>query len=146
MKTRNHSLGQWLRTLPFAMMCLCMFFAATGTTTASDQTDTQNSLYVADETMPEFPGGEAALMAFIRQNLKYPAYAMEHNIQGRVIVSFVVREDGSISKIKIVKSPHASLSQEAKRIVNKMPQWIPATQTGKKVAVRVSLPLTFKLS
>lgn len=146
MKTRNHSLGQWLRTLPFAMMCLCMFFAATGTATASDQTDTQNSLYVSEETMPEFPGGRKALMAYIMKNLRYPVYAVEHGIQGKVIVSFVVREDGSISKIKVEKSPHGSLSREAKRIVKKMPKWIPATQKGKKVAVRFSLPITFKLS
>lgn len=97
------------------------------------------------EQSPEFPGGEAALMAFIKKNLKYPASAAEDLIQGRVTLSFSVEEDGSITNIEVMRSPDERLSQEAIRIVKKMPKWKPGTQRGKPCRVKYVLPIKFSL-
>jgi TonB family protein len=94
---------------------------------------------------PEFPGGETALMNFIVSNLKYPQSAAQKGIQGRVTLSFIVEKDGSISTIKVVRSPDERLSLEAIRVVRKMPKWTPAKQEGKPVRVKYVLPVTFRL-
>ena len=95
--------------------------------------------------MPEFPGGETALMNFIVSNLKYPQSAAQKGIQGRVVLSFIVEKDGSISTIKVMRSPDERLSLEAIRVVRKMPKWTPAKQDGKPVRVKYVLPVTFRL-
>lgn len=102
-------------------------------------------IYTVVEQQPEFPGGEAAMMAYIKKNLKYPASASENGIQGRVTLSFVVEKDGSISNIEILRSPAEELSQEAIRLVKSMPNWKPGVLKGKKVRVKYILPVTFRL-
>ena len=101
----------------------------------------------ADE-MPEFPGGDEGLMRYLNEVLKYPSFAKENNIQGPVYVQFVVDSKGNIDEnsIKILGSPHAVLSEEAKRAILKMPQWKPGRQRLHNVAVNMKLPIKFKLN
>lgn len=98
------------------------------------------------EQMPSFPGGNAALMNYLGQNIKYPVIAEENGIQGRVIVQFVVGKDGHISDVRVAKSVDPSLDKEAVRVVKGMPRWIPGKQNGQAVTVRYTLPVTFRLN
>ena len=98
------------------------------------------------EDQPEFPGGTAALMEYLRKNIKYPAICRENNIQGKVIVSFVVNKDGAIVNPQVVKSVNPSLDKEAIRVISQMPAWKPGMQRGKAVKVRYSLPVSFRLN
>ena len=97
------------------------------------------------EEMPQFPGGQAALLEYLSKNIKYPVVAEENGIQGKVIVTFVVERDGSISDVKVVKSVDPSLDKEAQRVVKSMPHWIPGKQNGSAVRVKYTVPVTFKL-
>ena len=97
------------------------------------------------EQMPSFPGGPAELMKFLASNIKYPVVAEENGVQGRVIVTFVVERDGSITDVKVVKSVDPSLDKEAQRVVKSMPKWIPGKQNGSAVRVKYTVPVTFKL-
>mgnify|MGYP002623739083 CR=1 FL=1 len=97
------------------------------------------------EQMPSFPGGPQALFEYLSKNIKYPVVAEENNIQGRVIVTFVVERDGSITDVKVVKSVDPSLDKEAKRVVQSMPRWIPGKQNGSAVRVKYTVPVTFRL-
>ncbi len=105
----------------------------------------KDSIFSSVETMPQFPGGESKLFRFLSQNIRYPAYARENGIMGAVYVTFVVEEDGTLNNIDVIKSPHKSLSEEALRVVQLMPKWIPGMQDGKIVKVRYNLPINFTL-
>lgn len=104
-----------------------------------------DEVYVVAEELPEFPGGHAALIAYIQKNINYPADAAKNGIQGRVWVSFIVEKDGSLSDIEIIRSPDSSFSKEAIRVLSSMPKWKPGKQNGKIVRVKWSMPVTFKL-
>ena len=97
------------------------------------------------EEMPQFPGGAPKLMEYLSQNIRYPKDAMEANKQGRVIVTFVVEKDGSISDAKVVKSVDPSLDEEALRVINTMPDWTPGKQNGEPVNTKYTVPITFRL-
>lgn len=97
------------------------------------------------EQMPEFPGGISALMGFLSRNIKYPKEAEENGIQGRVIVSFVVEKDGSITDIQVVKPVELSINKEAIRVASLMPKWIPGKHDGTEVRVKYTMPITFRL-
>ena len=97
------------------------------------------------EQMPQFPGGNAALFEYLSKHIKYPVIAEENGIQGRVIVTFVVERDGSITDVKVVKSVDPSLDKEAQRVVKGMPRWIPGKQNGSAVRVKYTVPVTFRL-
>lgn len=97
------------------------------------------------EQMPSFPGGDAALMQFLSSHIKYPVVAEENGIQGRVIATFVVERDGSITDVKVVKSVDPSLDKEAIRVLKSMPKWIPGKQNGSAVRVKYTVPVTFRL-
>ena len=98
------------------------------------------------EQMPEFPGGQEALMQFLRQEVKYPKEASKDGVQGRVVVQFVVEKDGSISEVEVVKKVNEHLDAEAVRVVNAMPKWKPGKQKGENVRVKYTLPISFRLS
>lgn len=102
-------------------------------------------VYTLAETMPQFPGGMEAMMEFMNKNIKYPTDAVKKKIQGRVVVSFVVKKDGSIDNIKVIRSIYPSLDEEAVNVIKMMPKWIPGTQKGKAVNVKYCVPLSFKL-
>ena len=97
------------------------------------------------EQMPSFPGGDAELMKFLSTHIKYPVVAEENGIQGRVIATFVVERDGSITDVKVIKSVDPSLDKEAIRVLKSMPKWIPGKQNGSTVRVKYTVPVTFKL-
>ncbi len=97
------------------------------------------------EQMPSFPGGPTALMTYLSQNTKYPVVAQENGVQGRVVVSFVVERDGSITDVRVVRSVDPSLDKEATRVVKSMPNWIPGKQNGSTVRVKYNVPVSFKL-
>lgn len=108
--------------------------------------DNNNDVYVQVEKQPEFPGGETALMEFLQKTMKYPEEAAKNKIEGRVVVSFVIEKDGSISNIEIMRSPHKLLSEEGIRVIKNMPKWEPGTQRGEKVRVKYVLPISFRLN
>ena len=97
------------------------------------------------EQMPQFPGGDAALFEYLSSHIKYPTIAEENGVQGRVIVTFVVERDGSITDVQVVKSVDPSLDKEASRVVKGMPKWIPGKQNGAPVRVKYTVPVTFRL-
>ena len=97
------------------------------------------------EQMPSFPGGPSALMEWLSNNVKYPVVAQENGVQGRVVVSFVVERDGSITDVKVVRGVDPSLDKEASRVVRAMPRWIPGKQNGSAVRVKYNVPVAFRL-
>ena len=97
------------------------------------------------EQMPSFPGGPSALMEWLSNNVKYPVVAQENGVQGRVIVSFVVERDGSISDVRVARSVDPSLDREAQRVVKSMPRWKPGKQNGSAVRVKYTVPVVFRL-
>lgn len=113
---------------------------------ASVASGTDDPVYDIVEQNAEFPGGVSACYQWISQNMHYPAIAMQQNIQGRVLVTFVVNTDGSIVEVEAKRSPDPSLSEEAVRVVRAMPKWKPAQQSGKFVRSRFNLPIMFKLT
>ena len=106
---------------------------------------TDDKIFQVVEDQPEFPGGMEALMKHLSKEIKYPKEAQDKGTQGRVIVQFVVRKDGSITDAKIMKPVDPLLDAEALRVVSEMPNWTPGKQRGKAVNVRFTLPVTFRL-
>lgn len=104
-----------------------------------------NKAFDVVEQMPQFPGGHSKLLEYITRNLKYPTEAEMNCTQGRVIATFVVEEDGSISNAKVVRSIDPLLDAEALRIINTMPKWQPGMQNGKAVRVKYTIPISFNL-
>jgi TonB family protein len=94
---------------------------------------------------PQFPGGMAGMMQYLSSNIRYPEDAREAGTQGRVIVSFIVEKDGSISNAKVAKPTYSSLDEEALRVVSAMPNWMPGKQNGQAVRVKYSVPVSFRL-
>ncbi|MDH6355908.1 protein TonB [Dysgonomonas sp. PH5-45] len=97
------------------------------------------------ERMPKFPGGDVELFRFLKDNIKYPSLAADNGLEGKVIITFVVWKDGSISNAKVVQGIDPSCDREALRVVKSMPPWIPGMQNGVSVPVEYTLPVTFKL-
>ena len=102
-------------------------------------------VFTAVEQMPQFPGGDAELMKFLSKNIKYPTMAMENNIQGRVIVQFVVTKTGAIGEVKVVRSVDRDLDREAVRVCKSLPKFTPGKMNGQAVNVWYTLPVIFKL-
>ncbi len=98
------------------------------------------------EQMPEFPGGQNALIQYLSQNIRYPLIAKENKIQGRTLVSFVVEKDGKISNVQVLRSSgDMMLDREAMRVIRSMPRWRPGFMKGQPVRVQYQVPITFKL-
>ena len=97
------------------------------------------------EQMPQFPGGEAALMKYLASHINYPPMAAENNIQGRVIVQFVVDKTGKVGEVKLARSVDKELDNEAIRVCKSLPKFTPGRQNGQPVSVWYTLPVTFKL-
>lgn len=105
----------------------------------------EQTIFEVVENMPDFPGGQAALMQYLAKNIKYPTIAQENGTQGRVIVQFVVNKDGSIVDANVVRSVDPYLDKEALRVINTMPKWKPGMQRGKPVRVKFTVPVMFRL-
>ena len=106
----------------------------------------EEEIFMVVEDQPEFPGGTAALLEYLRKNIKYPAICRENNIQGRVLVTFIVNKDGAIVEPEVVKSVNPSLDKEALRVISQMPNWKPGSQRGKPVRVKYTVPVNFRLN
>lgn len=137
MKTRKNV------SLKVALMMLVLLFCSM---TSTAQTKKNDMVFDVVEVMPQFPGGQIAMLKYIMENMKYPEQAMKEGIQGRVAVRFIVEKDGSISDVKPILSVHPLLNKEAVRVVESMPKWTPGKQNGKPVRVRYNLPVMFKLN
>ncbi len=105
----------------------------------------EQQIFQVVEEMPEFPGGMGECLKFLAKNIKYPTIAQENGVQGRVIVQFVVNQDGSIVDPVVVRSVDPYLDKEALRVIKMMPKWKPGKQRGKAVRVKYTVPVTFKL-
>jgi len=105
----------------------------------------EKQVYMIVEEMPEFPGGEKALREFIANSVRYPVVAQENGIQGRVYVSFTVDKTGTVTDAQVVRGVDPSLDQEALRVVNGLPKWVPGKQRGEAVDVRYTVPIQFAL-
>ena len=101
-------------------------------------------LYFAEEP-PRFVGGEIGLKKYIRNHLKYPTYAKENDIQGKLYVRFLINKAGNVEQIKTINTVHPLLDKEAIRIVKSLPQWIPGKQNGKTINVWYTIPINFVL-
>ena len=109
--------------------------------------DTISEEFIVGEIMeerPSFPGGQQKLMEFIANNIRYTDEMKETGITGRVVVSFVIKKDGSIGEPKIIRSIHPLFDNEALRVISSMPKWRPGSQRGKRVEVTYSIPILFK--
>lgn len=112
------------------------------------ETDSTDEVFWVVDQRPEYPGGEAALMEYLRSNLQYPENCKKNKVQGRVLISFVVNKDGSIVEPAVVKSAGPAgveLDVEALRVVSSMPAWTPGMQNGEAVRVQYTIPVVFKL-
>lgn len=110
---------------------------------STKQTDEQIFTYV--EVMPKFPGGNDAFLSYVKHNIRYPEAARDAKIQGKIFVSFVVTSTGHITDVKIMKGVNPELDEEAIRVIEGMPRWIPGKQHGKNCAVKVAIPIVFTL-
>ena len=111
----------------------------------SENPKNDDLVFTVVEEMPQFPGGMQKAMEFLAKNIRYPAESQKAKIEGRVIVQFVVKEDGKVSDVKVVRSVSPDLDAEAIRVVSMMPEWIPGKQRGKAVAVKYTMPIMFRL-
>ena len=102
-------------------------------------------VFTAVEQMPQFPGGEAALMKYLQSHINYQPMAAEMNVQGKVIVQFVVDKTGKVGEVKVVRSVDKELDREAARVCKSLPKFTPGRQNGQAVSVWYTLPVNFKL-
>jgi TonB family protein len=112
----------------------------------ADQPEPEDDIFTVVEDDPNFPGGQAALMKFLQENLTYPTKARTDSIQGTVFVSFVVEKDGKLSNTKILRGVSPELDEETIRVVKAMPAWNPGYHRGKAVRVQFYLPIRFVLN
>ena len=105
-----------------------------------------DGVYLMPDQLPEFPGGIQAMMKFLSTNIKYPVEAQKKGISGRVIVQFVIMEDGTLDQAKVIRGVNPLLDEEALRVVKSMPKWKPGMDRGEAVKVRFTAPIMFNLS
>ncbi|WP_407405500.1 energy transducer TonB [Sodaliphilus sp.] len=105
----------------------------------------KEEVFKSVEQMPTFPGGPAALMKYLSSHIQYPTMAQENNIQGKVVVQFVVTKTGEVGEVKVVRSVDKDLDREAVRVCKTLPKFVPGRQNGQAVAVWYTLPVQFKL-
>lgn len=133
------------------LICVVLLFALMSNNVYASECSVAQSdeasekIYTATEQMPQFPGGEAALMKYMRNNIKYPVIAIENGIQGNVIVQFVVKKDGTIGTVKIVRGLSPELNKEAIRLCKSLPKFIPGTMNGEAVNVWYTSVVSFRL-
>ena len=134
-----------MKKLLLILLCLPMIGFGQETDVYFEEED-YNEVFIAVETMPVFPGGDLGLMKYIQKNLKYPAIAREYNITGKVYVSYIVDEDGSVINVKIARGVDKNLDAEAVRVIRSLPKYKPGNQRGKAVKVQYTIPINFTLT
>ena len=111
------------------------------TTQTRKDTATDDKVYEVCEQMPIFEGGDAALLKYLRENLKYPDKTKDRGVQGRLVIGFIVEKDGSLTDVKVLRPVDIDLDAEVLRLVKGMPKWIPGRHNGQRVRVRHLLPI-----
>lgn len=106
----------------------------------------ETQIFTVVESMPGFPGGEAARIKYLNENIKYPQMARESGIQGRVFVTFVVERDGAVTDVRVLRGIGGGCDEEAVRVIKNMPKWNAGKQRGKPVRVQFNMPILFKLN
>ena len=112
---------------------------------AQEKKPAEATTFIQVEEMPEFPGGEKALLYWVAKEIKYPSEALRNKIEGTVYVNFVVDRDGGISNARVLRAVDPALDEEALRVVSNLPKWKPGLQRGKPVRVSFTIPIRFKL-
>ena len=115
------------------------------TTQTRKDTATDDKVYEVCEQMPIFEGGDAALLKYLRENLKYPDKTKDRGVQGRLVIGFIVEKDGSLTDVKVLRPVDIDLDAEVLRLVKGMPKWIPGCQDEQLVRVRYNVPVSFRL-
>jgi periplasmic protein TonB len=105
----------------------------------------EEEIFIVVEDQPEFPGGDAARIRFLSENIRYPQMARESGIQGTVFVTFVVERDGSITDVRVIRGIGGGCDEEAIRVIEAMPSWTPGRQRGRPVRVQFTMPIRFTL-
>lgn len=111
-----------------------------------EEEEEEQQIFTVVESMPEFPGGDAGRIKYLSDNIKYPQMARESGIQGRVFVTFVVEKDGRVTDVRVLRGIGGGCDEEAIRVIENMPKWIPGKQRGKPVRVQYNMPILFKLN
>lgn len=141
--------------LPIAVTaCLAVTFANCNNSMLATNDDKINEIsltnqdqpYVIVEEMPEFPGGEKALLMYVAENVKYPEEAKAKDIEGTVYLKFVVNKEGKVQDVSILRGVDPSIDQEAIKVIENLPEWKPGQQSGKPVDVCMQIPIMFKLA
>lgn len=138
----------WLMKMKCVITAAAVFFLSITRLASQNITDTlrvENEIYTFVERMPEFPGGEQAMVMYLAKNIYYPDSARENGYQGSVVLRFIVTAEGAIRDARVVRGVNSYLDEEAVRVVNSMPRWTPGLQNGKAVDVYFTLPVTFRL-
>lgn len=105
-----------------------------------------NAVYTAVEKTPSFPGGEKGFIHFLIHTVRYPASGVENHIQGKVVLTFIVEKDGSLSDIRVAKGVSTDIDDEAIRVMKASPKWAPGMQGGRAVRVQYTQPISFTLT
>lgn len=137
-----------MKRILFFVMVLMVNMVSVGQDVRKDKdarTEQDGAIFTIVEQMPEFPGGMEALYQFLAANIKYPG-GPDDCVNGKVIVSFVIEKDGTVSDAKVVRKLHPAFDEEALRVVKLMPKWEPGRQEGKPVRVQFNLPINFSLN
>ena len=140
------------KCLPFAISAIVLFivFAPAGANAQNKKvekaqthkdTTTDDKVYEVCEQMPIFEGGDAALLKYLRENLKYPDKTKDRGVQGRLVIGFIVEKDGSLTDVKVLRPVDIDLDAEVLRVVKGMSKWIPGRHNGQRVRVRYLLPI-----
>lgn len=111
-----------------------------------DEEEEEAQIFTVVEAMPDFPGGDAARIKYLNENIKYPQMARESGIQGRVFVTFVVEKDGAVTDVRVLRGIGGGCDEEAIRVIKNMPKWKAGKQRGKPVRVQFNMPILFKLN
>lgn len=128
-----------MRTKIFILALMMLGF------TAGAWAQNNGKVYEVVEVAPQFPGGTSALMSYLSSTVTYPKEAEKQDIEGRVIIQFIVEKDGSVSNANVIRGAHPLLDAEALRVINAMPKWEPGKQKGEAVRVKFNVPINFKL-
>lgn len=111
-----------------------------------EEEEEEAQIFTVVESMPDFPGGDAARIKYLNENIKYPQMARESGIQGRVFVTFVVEKDGAVTDVRVLRGIGGGCDEEAIRVIKNMPKWDAGKQRGKPVRVQFNMPILFKLN
>jgi TonB family protein len=107
--------------------------------------DPNEDIFTIVDQMPQFPTGEEGLGRFLSEYIRYPSRAREEGIQGRILCSFIVRKDGTVSNVEVVNGLHNELDNEALRVLSMMPKWTPGMNDNEAVSVKCILPIDFTI-